>query len=202
MERVEIPVKDELIREETTKDTKSPAEVEEKPEVKKKKKQSATQKLKNKIEQLEGELAESRDEFLRLLAEFDNFRRRRMADTAEASFNAEKNFMFDLLPILDDFERLLNDQKSDKDTLLKGAELVFNKMGKMMSDRGLKTMDSLGRNFDIEWHDALMTVETADEPPGKVVNVFEKGYLFKDKILRHAKVIVSKLPEPEANPDD
>ncbi|MBC8204954.1 nucleotide exchange factor GrpE [bacterium] len=160
-----------------------------------KKRTSSAQKLKDEISQLKEQLNEQRNEYLRLLAEFDNFRKRRMAEMIELSMNAEKSFMFDLLPVLDDFERLLNDKDSEENNIRRGAEMILNKFRKILTGRGMKPMDSIHKDFDPELHDALMTVEKDDVPPGMVVDVFEKGYLFKDNILRHAKVIVSKAPE-------
>lgn len=146
-----------------------------------------------RITELESQAAQLKDQLLRKAAEFDNYKRRTENDFATLSRFVAENTLTQLLPVLDDFARSL---KSGKDKLgddpfYKGIEMVQQKFLKVLEAQGLKAMDAVGKEFSVEFHDALMQMPRADVPPHTVVEEVEKGYLLFDKVIRHAKVIVS-----------
>lgn len=166
---------------------------ENQPEIAAKSKRSvSSKKLKAEIEALKAEKNELSDKNLRLLAEFDNFRKRKQSEVMETAAFVKKNLILELLPILDDAERLLDHQDESAGDLTEGAKLIFEKLRKSLIDAGLKPMDSRGKPFDPNLHEAMMTVESSDDDSGVVVEVIQPGYYIGEKVLRHAKVIVSK----------
>jgi molecular chaperone GrpE len=146
------------------------------------------------VEKLNGDLQEQKDKYLRLLAEFDNYKRRSSRERIELSQTAGKEIVVSLLDVLDDCDRaekqLLQDKTGGD---LSGVLLVFNKLRNILQNRGLKAMESLHTDFDVEKHEAISEVP-APEPDlaGKVVAEVTKGYYLNDKIIRFAKVIVGK----------
>jgi molecular chaperone GrpE len=148
-----------------------------------------------KVQSLENQLAELKDQFLRKSAEFENYKRRTDADRASLYSYANEKLISELLPVLDDFERALEsyDQKHDAETFKKGIELVYEKFKKVLQKQGLKEIDSSGKPFDVNLHDAVMQQQSEAEP-NTVLNTVEKGYNLNDKVLRHAKVVVSTKP--------
>lgn len=141
---------------------------------------------------------------LRQAAEFDNFRKRKQREEMEWMSAAREGVIRDLLPVVDDFERMLSNGIPGDEAQMKGVELIKDKLMNILEGKGLKRMESLGKRFDPDYHDALLTVERADVEPGMVVDVHENGYLIHERVLRHAKVIVSKAPveEPESGGED
>jgi molecular chaperone GrpE len=148
------------------------------------------------FEKLEIELAESKDKFLRLYSEFENFRRRNAKERLELVKNASEELISDLLPIMDDFERAekSSEDQSDNDALKEGFTLIKNKFEKTLVNKGLKAMDSdPGIEFDPEIHEAITKIPAPDKKlKGKVVDVVEKGYLLNDKVIRFAKVVIGE----------
>lgn len=144
---------------------------------------------------LREELNKMNDKYLRLLAEFDNFRRRTAKDQLELRKTASRDIMTDLLPVLDDFDRALKlIRESDQDdSVLMGFKLVFQKLSKILESKGLQVMESEGKAFDPEMHEAITEVPApSKKEKGKVLDTVEKGYLLNDKIIRYAKVVVGK----------
>lgn len=146
------------------------------------------------VEKLTAELQDQKDKYLRLLAEFDNFMRRTRREKDELSQTAGREIIISLLDVLDDCDRaesqLLQEKKSKE---LSGVMLVFNKLRSILQNRGLKAMESLHTEFDVEKHEAIGEVPaTTPELSGKVVAEVMKGYYLNDKIIRFAKVIVGK----------
>ena len=146
-----------------------------------------------RIAELEAQAAQLKDQLLRKAAEFDNYKRRTENDFGTLARFAAENTLTQLLPVLDDFARSLKigKDKLGDDPFYKGIEMVQQKFLKILEAQGLKTMDTVGKEFSVEFHDALMQMPRADVPPHTVVEEVEKGYLLFDKVLRHAKVIVS-----------
>jgi molecular chaperone GrpE len=148
----------------------------------------------DQVEKLNVELQEQKDKYLRLLAEFDNFMRRTRKEKEELSQTAGKEIVVSLLDVLDDCDRAesqLIKEKGNSD--LNGVLLVFNKLRAVLQNRGLKAMESLHLEFDVEKHEAVGEVPAADPGlSGKVVAEVMKGYYLNDKIIRFAKVIVGK----------
>jgi molecular chaperone GrpE len=146
------------------------------------------------LDKLNSQLQEQKDKYLRLLAEFDNYKRRSARERVELSQTAGKEIIVSLLDVLDDCDRAENQLLQDKnDQDLSGILLVFNKLRSVLQNRGLKAMESLHSAFDVEKHEAIseMPAPTPDLK-GKVVAEVMKGYYLNDKIIRFAKVIVGK----------
>lgn len=149
----------------------------------------------NTITVLEEEIQELRDKYIRLLAEFDNFKKRSLKEKIEMSKMAGQEIIQSLLPILDDFDRARKIALSpeNKDSFSEGVDLVYHKLYSTLQQHGLKAMEIEEGTFDPELHDAITDIEVQDpELKGKIVDVIEKGYFLNDKIIRHAKVIVGK----------
>lgn len=171
---------------------KSKPKKQSKPTKGKKGKSSAVKKLEEKVQELEEENAKLKDTFLRTLAEFENFKKRRLSESLQTEDNCKRELILNLLPIMDDTDRLFASENNTEKGLLEGIKLIAEKFRKYLLDMGVQPMDSKGKHFDPDLHDALMMVEVPDTESGVVVDVHEPGYLYKDKVLRHAKVIVNK----------
>jgi len=146
----------------------------------------------NKLNQ---ELAESKDKYLRLAAEFENYKRRTSRERLELTQTAGKDIIQSLLEVLDDSERAeKNIEKTEDIALIKeGIQLVFNKLRNTLQSRGLKLMEAHGEDFDPEMHEAITEIASGDASmSGKVMDVVTPGYYLNDKLIRHAKVVVGK----------
>jgi len=142
---------------------------------------------------LKEELALANDKYLRLYAEFDNFRRRTIKEREEARKMEGRDVIVSLLPVLDDFERALKAMETATEVapVKEGVTLVQHKLKNILSQKGLKGMDSIGAPFDPELHEAITNIPAPnDELKGKVIDEMEKGYFLNDKVVRFAKVIV------------
>jgi len=158
------------------------------------------------ISKLEKEVAELKDRFLRKAAEFENYKRRSENDQINLIKYAAESFIIKLLPIVDDMERSLQhiDSAKDVDSLKEGLKLVYDKLLKVLDDQGVKKLDSVGKPFDVAYHEALMQRKDNSVEPHTVLDELEKGYMYKDKVIRHAKVVVSEESTEvpiESNPD-
>lgn len=155
--------------------------------------------LAEKVADLERQSAAYKDQLLRKAAEFDNYKRRTEADTLNFAKFASENIIAQLLPILDDLSRSLKSgkEKLESDPFYKGVELIYTKFVKILETQGLKTMETVGKEFNVDYHDALMQVPKSDVPPHTILEEIEKGYLLFEKVIRHAKVIVSSPVEEE-----
>jgi len=144
-------------------------------------------------ELLKEELSLANDKYLRLYAEFDNFRRRTIKEREEARKMEGKDVIVSLLPVLDDFERALKSMENATDVvpIKDGVTLVQQKIKNILSQKGLKGMESIGNPFDPELHEAITNIPAPSEDlKGKVIDEMEKGYFLNDKVVRFAKVIV------------
>lgn len=144
-------------------------------------------------ERLKAELVSANDKYLRLYAEFDNFRRRTNKERAEERLSAGKDTIAALLPVLDDFERALKAMETATDVVpvKEGVALIQNKLKHILSSKGLKEMNSKGEVFDADIHEAITNIPApTDDLKGKVVDELEKGYFLNDKVIRFAKVVV------------
>lgn len=148
-----------------------------------------------KIARLQAELDKEKKEYLFLMAEFDNFRKRTVKEKAEIIKNASGQAMKGLLPIVDDFERGLGATKDTADgaAVREGMELIYNKLVKYMESNGVKAMQTTGEPFDADLHEAIAQVPAqADDQKDKIIDTVSKGYTINGKVLRHAKVVVAK----------
>ncbi len=151
---------------------------------------------KKKIEELTSKLAELEDKHLRLKAEFDNFRRRKEKEILQLMEYEGESIIKKLLPIIDDLERLAeaynNHNEKVDDSIRKGIELIQNKMKKFLQESQVEPFGTPGEILDAEKHDAMMVKTDNDKRDDEILEVFEKGYRYKDRVIRHAKVIVNK----------
>ena len=148
-----------------------------------------------KIEELEASLEKEKKEYLFLMAEFDNFRKRTIKEKSELIKNAAEAVLKGLLPIVDDFERGLNATENVEDpaAVREGMELIYQKLVKYLEKNGVKAIDPDDREFDTNRHEAISAVPVQDEAQkGKILDTVEKGYMLNDKVLRHAKVVVGQ----------
>ena len=150
--------------------------------------------LEEKLKSAEQELESYKDRLLRKAAEFENYKRRVENDQFNLLKYAAESLIIKLLPIIDDFERSLIHIKDakDVDSIKDGIKLVYDKLMKMLEDRGVKSIDAVGKPFDVHYHEAIMQRKADDVEPHTVIDEFEKGYLYKDRVIRHTKVAVSE----------
>lgn len=151
--------------------------------------------MEKELEKAQKIIDEQKDKYLRLSAEFDNFRKRTIKEKAELIKNGGEKTICAVLPILDDFERALqNIQKAeDIKAVAEGVDLIFQKFQKVLAQEGLKEMKPVGETFDTDFHEAVALVPAPnEEQKGKVLDCVQTGYKLNDKVIRHAKVVVAQ----------
>ena len=156
---------------------------------------TAEEKLQKELDDTKAELEKSKKEYMFLLAEFDNFRKRTLKEKSELIKNAAEGAMKDLLPVLDDFERAIQatSESNDVESIKEGVNLIYNKFVKYLEQKGVKAIESQDADFDTEYHEAVTTFPTDDESKkGKVIDTVQKGYVMNDKVIRHSKVVVGQ----------
>jgi molecular chaperone GrpE len=148
----------------------------------------------DETEKLKIELQEQKDKYMRLFAEFDNFKKRNARERLELIQTAGKDVIVSLLDVLDDWDRAEKQIEAAEDVehIKEGVKLVFNKFRNTLEAKGLKPMKSIGAEFDVEKHEAVTEIEAGKEKKGKVVDEIVKGYYLNDKLVRFAKVVVGK----------
>ncbi len=149
----------------------------------------------SELEKLQAELQEQKDKYLRLMAEFDNFRRRTAKERIELIQTAGKDVIVSLLDVLDDCDRAEKQLQGSDDIAVQkeGIQLVFNKLRSSLQSKGVKAMESINADFDVEKHEAITEIPApSEEMKGKVIDEVMKGYYLNDKIIRFAKVVVGK----------
>ncbi len=156
---------------------------------------TASDKVVPEMKVAEEKLAEMQDKYIRLSAEFDNYRKRTLREKMYLSRYAGENLLLGMLPIMDDFERALKhmDSTTDRVALKDGIDIIYGKFSDFLKQNGIKEIESLNSNFNVDLHEAVakVPVEEADKK-GKVVDVLLKGYYLQDKVLRFAKVVVGE----------
>lgn len=149
----------------------------------------------DEVAQLKEELANAKDQNLRLYAEFENYRRRSSKERLELMDSANRDVVQALLPIIDDFERAKKNisRNDDNKALFEGVDLIYQKLTETLKQKGLKPMEStIGKDFDVETMEAITRLPVSDkEQDGKVIDEVERGYYLGDKVLRYAKVVVA-----------
>ena len=148
---------------------------------------------KKNIAELEQSSKEWQDKYLRLSAEFDNYRKRTLKEKADLILTANENLLKDILSVVDDFERGIDhiDKSSDLDALKEGIQLIYTKFSEFLKQKGIKEIEAKGQAFDIDFHEAMTKIPSpTKDDKGKVVDVIEKGYMLNDKVIRYAKVVV------------
>ena len=191
----EDKVKQEVAEEKATKEKASA-------EGGKKKKSTSSKSRENKkiktlearVTELSAERDQLKDQLLRKMAEFENYKRRTEKEFLAHLENANEGLITELLPVIDDFERSMEHARKEKSggSLLEGIELVYKNMMDVLSKKGLKVMDVIGQEFDAEMHQALVQVESDQVESGHIADQHLKGYTLNDKVIRHAQVLVAK----------
>ena len=149
---------------------------------------------KDPLEAVKEENAKLRDQLLRTIAEFENYKKRTLKEKAELILNGGEKTITAILPVLDDFERALADTHTDDpDAIKEGMELIFKKFIKTLEGLGVKKIDALDKDFDVDYHEAIAMVPgMGDEKKGKVIDCVQTGYMLNEKVIRHAKVAVGQ----------
>lgn len=180
----EAPVREEVKKEEKK---------EEKKGFLKRDRKSKETELQNKIEELENQVAKDKDDYIRLMAEFDNFRRRTSQEKLELVSMASTDTIKGLLPVLDDCERALKvlGESADSDAAKEGTELIYHKLMSYLQSKGLAVIEAMDQTFDTDVHEAVAQFPVQEEEKkGKVFDVVQTGYTLNGKVIRFAKVVV------------
>ena len=149
-------------------------------------------------EEEEDELKEMQQRYLRLTADFENYRRRKQQENAEIRRIANERLLRDIITIIDNFERALDAAKKElPDNIITGIEMIYRQLQNLLSQEGVEPVESVGKPFDPVYQDAFKRIETTEFPEGTVTAEVQKGYLLHGKVLRPALVIVAKKPETE-----
>jgi len=150
----------------------------------------------DKVSDLERKCKTLEDDYVRLFAEFDNYRKRTLKEKSELIKSAGENILTNILPLIDDFERALKameDTHKDLTTLKEGVELIYSKFMSFLNQNGVKAIDVEGKDFDTEFHDAVTTIPApSKEMKGKVIDSIQKGYTLHDKVIRFSKVVIGE----------
>jgi molecular chaperone GrpE len=148
----------------------------------------------NSIEKLQEEVQQQKEKYLRLFAEFDNYKRRTSKEKMEMIQTAGKDIILSMLDVLDDCERAEKQMETSEDLaqVKEGNKLVFTKLKNVLSQKGLQPVESINTDFDVEKHEAITEIEAGEEKKGKVVDEVQKGYTLNGKQIRFAKVVVGK----------
>jgi len=150
-----------------------------------------TEDSSNDVEQTD-EYKELQDKYLRLAAEFDNFRKRSAREYARIIETAEDGLILELLQVIDDLDRALGHDADELSNFKQGTEMIYNKFGEILKKRGLREIKTVGEPFDPVYHEAVMQLEVEDKDDGIVIEEIQKGYFLNSKVLRPAKVVVAK----------
>ena len=156
---------------------------------------TSEEKLQKELDAANQTIEEQKDKYLRLSAEFDNYRKRTMKEKAELIKNGGEKTISAILPILDDMERALQNARKAEDiqAVCEGIELISQKFQKVLAQEGLQKMEPVGKDFDTDFHEAVALVPApAEDQKGKVLDCVQTGYTLNDKVIRHAKVVVAQ----------
>lgn len=149
----------------------------------------------NQEEELQKQVKELQDKYIRLMADFDNFRKRSLKERTELIKTAGEDILVNILPVIDDFERGLQAMELTEDVvaLKQGVSLIYNKFREFLNQRGVKEIESKNTEFNVDLHDAITKIPAPEEAlKGKVVDVIQKGYFLNEKVIRFAKVVVGE----------
>ena len=156
---------------------------------------SVADKVVTELRALEEKLAEMQDKYIRLSAEFDNYRKRTLREKMDLSKYAGENLLLSIIPLMDDFDRAMKhmDTATDCAAMKSGIDLIYNKFSDFLKQNGVKEIESLDNNFNVDLHEAVAKVQVEEEKKkGKVIDVVLKGYYLQDKVLRFSKVVVGE----------
>ena len=185
--------------EETEKDTKLESENKEKTKSSKKSKRGTksnkkTDELKKQVEELTAEKGELKDKYLRLVAEFENYKKRTLKERLDLINTAASKTIQGLLPVIDDFDRAVKaaGDDSNAEPLSEGMLMIHKRIKSSLQQQGLTEMESTGLDFNPDLHEALTEIAASEDMKGKIIDTIEKGYILNSKIIRHARVVVGK----------
>lgn len=155
--------------------------------------ESSSEEKTDPIAAAQSEAEAWKDKYIRLVAEFDNYKKRTLKEKSELILNGSEKTISSILPILDDFERALSDKTEDPVAIKEGFELIFKKFLKTLETLGVKKIETNDTDFDVDYHEAIAMVPgMGDAMKGKVIDCVQTGYTLNDKIIRHAKVAVGQ----------
>ena len=153
------------------------------------------EELEKELEKAQEEMEEQKDKYLRLSAEFDNYRKRTLKEKAELILNGGEKSLSSILPVVDDFERAIKTMETatDVDAVKEGVELIYNKFMAVLAQNGVKVIETKDQPLDTDYHEAIAVIPAPSEAQkGKILDCVQTGYTLNDKVLRHAKVVVGK----------
>ena len=153
------------------------------------------EKLAQELEKANEQIEEQKDKYLRLSAEFDNYRKRTMKEKAELILNGGEKSISSILPIVDDFERALKNMETATDVaaVKEGVELIYNKFMSVLGQNGVKVIETKEQPLDTDYHEAIAVIPAPNESlKGKILDCVQTGYILNDKVIRHAKVVVGE----------
>lgn len=156
---------------------------------------SEEEKLTQELEAANKLIEEQKDKYLRLSAEFDNYRKRTMKEKAELILNGGEKSISSILPIVDDFERALKNMETATDVaaVREGVELIYNKFMTVLGQNGVKVIETKGKTLDTDYHEAIAVIPAPEEElKGKILDCVQTGYILNEKVIRHAKVVVGE----------
>ena len=156
---------------------------------------SAEEQLATMLAEAQQMVEEQKDKYLRLSAEFDNYRKRTLKEKAELIKNGGEKTLTAILPVLDDFERALKNMEASEETkaMKEGVELIFSKFQKILGQEGLQKIETEGQAFDTDFHEAIALIPAPSEDfKGKILDCVQTGYMLNEKVIRHAKVAVAQ----------
>jgi molecular chaperone GrpE len=204
-EELKVEISNEEVKIETSETTLKEEQPSEQTTTTKEAEKSELDILKEKIAQVEQERDMFKDQLYRKAADYENFRRQKEREAAALLKFAEEGIIKKLLPTLDDLERVIKNADKflagnpDAKIYVDGVKLIQQKLLKTLEERGVKKIESVGKKFDVNYHEALTQQPTNDVEPETIVEEFESGYMLHDKVIRHAKVVVAK--EIETQPE-
>ena len=185
----EILKNEETINEEATQNEEKQAEETPAEEL------TVEEQLANMLAEAQQMVSEERDKYLRLSAEFDNYRKRTLKEKAELIKNGAEKTLTAILPVLDDFERALKNMEASEETkaMKEGVELIFNKFQKILGQEGLQKIETEGQPFDVDFHEAIALIPAPSEDlKGKILDCVQTGYMLNEKVIRYSKVAVAQ----------
>ena len=151
------------------------------------------EEVKDPLEEANEQIAKLKDQLLRTIAEFDNYKKRTLKEKAELILNGGEKTITAILPVLDDFERALANETEDPEAIKEGMDLIFKKFVKTLEGLGVKKIETNDKDFDVDYHEAIAMVPgMGDDKKGKVIDCVQTGYMLNDKVIRHAKVAVGQ----------
>ena len=153
------------------------------------------EQLEKELEEAQTAIEEQKDKYLRLSAEFDNYRKRTMKEKAELILNGGEKSISSILPVIDDFERAIKTMETAKDVkaVKEGVELIYNKFMAVMAQNGVKVIETKDQPLDTDYHEAIAVIPApSEEQKGKILDCVQTGYTLNDKVIRHAKVVVGE----------